>query len=65
MRLHGKTGAGRAGRRIGLWTAGAAALALAAAGCGSSGPSSGSGPITIGISVSLSGDFSGDGLATK
>jgi branched-chain amino acid transport system substrate-binding protein len=43
-------------------------LALAAAACGSS--SSGSGnssksPITIGISVSLSGDFSGDGLATK
>jgi branched-chain amino acid transport system substrate-binding protein len=40
-------------------------LALAAAGCGSSGSSSGSGPITIGVSVSLSGDFSGDGLATK
>jgi branched-chain amino acid transport system substrate-binding protein len=45
-----------------------AALAVAAAGCGSSSPSSGgssSGPITIGVSVSLSGDFSGDGLATK
>jgi branched-chain amino acid transport system substrate-binding protein len=56
---------GRRGRHLGLWTAGAAALALAAAGCGSSGSSSGSGPITIGVSVSLSGDFSGDGLATK
>jgi len=40
-------------------------LALAAAGCGSSGSSGSSGPITIGVSVSLSGDFSGDGLATK
>jgi branched-chain amino acid transport system substrate-binding protein len=56
---------GRTGRHVGLWTAGAAVLALAAAGCGSSGSSSGSGPITIGVSVSLSGDFSGDGLATK
>jgi branched-chain amino acid transport system substrate-binding protein len=49
-----------------------AAAALVIAGCsssGSSGSSSGAGnsnqPITIGISVSLSGDFSGDGLATK
>jgi branched-chain amino acid transport system substrate-binding protein len=45
------------------------AAALVAAACGSSGSSPGSGhsgqPITIGISVSLSGDFSGDGLATK
>jgi branched-chain amino acid transport system substrate-binding protein len=49
-----------------LWTAGAAVLALAAAACGSSsGSGSSNGPITIGISVSLSGDFSGDGLATK
>jgi branched-chain amino acid transport system substrate-binding protein len=42
-------------------------LALAAAACGSSPSSSGTshGPITIGVSVSLSGDFSGDGLATK
>ncbi|MGH3301060.1 MAG: amino acid ABC transporter substrate-binding protein [Streptosporangiaceae bacterium] len=55
---------GRIGRHVGLWTVGAAALV--AAGCGSSGGSSGSsGPITIGVSVSLSGDFSGDGLATK
>lgn len=65
MKLHRKLGVGRTGRHIGLWTAGAAVLALAAAGCGSSGSSSGSGPITIGVSVSLSGDFSGDGLATK
>jgi branched-chain amino acid transport system substrate-binding protein len=65
MTLHRKPGTGRSGRRIGLWTAGAALLALAAAGCGSSSGSSGSGPITIGVSVSLSGDFSGDGLATK
>jgi len=42
-------------------------LALAAAACGSSSGSGNSSksPITIGISVSLSGDFSGDGLATK
>jgi branched-chain amino acid transport system substrate-binding protein len=47
-------------------------LAIGAAACGS-GSSGGSGagsgksatPITIGVSVSLSGDFSGDGLATK
>jgi branched-chain amino acid transport system substrate-binding protein len=66
MTLHRKPGAGRNARRIGLWSAGAALLALAAAGCGSSsGSSGGSGPITIGVSVSLSGDFSGDGLATK
>jgi branched-chain amino acid transport system substrate-binding protein len=47
----------------------ATALVLAAAACGSSSPSSSSGktstPITVGVSVSLSGDFSGDGLATK
>jgi branched-chain amino acid transport system substrate-binding protein len=47
----------------------AAALVLAAAACGSSSSSSSSGstskPITVGVSVSLSGDFSGDGLATK
>ena len=30
-----------------------------------SGSGTSTGPITIGISVSLSGDFSGDGLATK
>jgi branched-chain amino acid transport system substrate-binding protein len=65
MKLLSKLGMGRTGRHVGLWTAGAAALALAAAGCGSSGSSSGSGPITIGVSVSLTGDFSGDGLATK
>lgn len=51
--------------------AAATVLVLAAAGCssGSSGSSGGSSnsksPITIGVSVSLSGDFSGDGLATK
>jgi branched-chain amino acid transport system substrate-binding protein len=46
-------------------------LTIGAAACGS-GSSAGSGaggktsaPITIGVSVSLSGDFSGDGLATK
>jgi branched-chain amino acid transport system substrate-binding protein len=66
MTLHRKPGAGRSGRRIGLWTAGAALLALAAAACGSSsGSGSSNKPIKIGISVSLSGDFSGDGLATK
>lgn len=54
-----------------MWLAAAAVLVLAAAGCssGSSGSSGGSSnsksPITIGVSVSLSGDFSGDGLATK
>lgn len=51
-----------------MWLAGAAVVALAAAGCGSGSPSNSSNsssPITVGISVSLSGDFSGDGLATK
>jgi branched-chain amino acid transport system substrate-binding protein len=51
-----------------MWLAGATVLVLAAAGCSSSssgGSSNSKGPITIGISVSLSGDFSGDGLATK
>jgi branched-chain amino acid transport system substrate-binding protein len=47
----------------------AATLVLAACSSSGSSGSSGSGsstqPITIGISVSLSGDFSGDGLATK
>ena len=48
--------------------AGAAVVALAAAGCGSGSPSNSSNsksPVSVGISVSLSGDFSGDGLATK
>jgi branched-chain amino acid transport system substrate-binding protein len=52
-----------------MWLAGAAVVALAAAGCGSgsnsSNSSNSSSPVTVGISVSLSGDFSGDGLATK
>jgi branched-chain amino acid transport system substrate-binding protein len=49
-----------------MWLAGAAVVALAAAGCGSGSNSShSSSPVTVGISVSLSGDFSGDGLATK
>jgi branched-chain amino acid transport system substrate-binding protein len=52
-----------------MWLAGAAVVALAAAGCGSGSNSSNSSnsskPVTVGISVSLSGDFSGDGLATK
>ena len=52
-----------------MWLAGAAVFALAAAGCGSgsnsSNSSNSSSPVTVGISVSLSGDFSGDGLATK
>jgi branched-chain amino acid transport system substrate-binding protein len=69
MRLHREPGLRRRSRNAGLWTAGAAAAALVAAACGSSGSSSGSGtssqPITVGVSVSLSGDFSGDGLATK
>src|SRR5215469_7470198 len=67
MKLHRKPGPGRKGRSFGLFTAGAAVLALAAAACGSSSGSGNSSnkPITIGISVSLSGDFSGDGLATE
>jgi branched-chain amino acid transport system substrate-binding protein len=71
MRLNTKAARGRRGRTLGLWVAGAAALTLAASACGSSSSSSGGGggnssqPITIGVSVSLSGDFSGDGLATK
>jgi branched-chain amino acid transport system substrate-binding protein len=69
MKLNGKAGLGRRTRTAGLWSAGAAALALVAAACGSSGSPGGTGnssqPITIGVSVSLSGDFSGDGLATK
>ena len=51
-----------------MWLAGAAVVALGAAGCGSGSPSNSSNsksPVTVGISVSLSGDFSGDGLATK
>jgi branched-chain amino acid transport system substrate-binding protein len=42
-------------------------VTLAACGSGSSGQGStvASGPITVGVSVSLSGDFSGDGLATQ
>src|ERR1700735_620140 len=70
MKLHGKPGLRHRSRRAGLLAAGAAAVLVLAA-CSSSGSSSSSGsgsstqPITIGISVSLSGDFSGDGLATK
>src|ERR1700691_5727009 len=72
MKLHGKPGPRPRRRAAALLTAG---VALVIAGCsssgssGSSGSSAGSGsstqPITVGISVSLSGDFSGDGLATK
>src|SRR5712675_3199025 len=69
MKLSRKANLGRRTRTAGVWAAGAAALALVAAACGSSSNSSGGGnssqPITIGVSVSLSGDFSGDGLATK
>jgi len=46
----------------------ALALAIAAAACGpasSNGAGDSSGPITVGVSLPLSGDFSGDGLATK
>jgi branched-chain amino acid transport system substrate-binding protein len=72
MKLNGNAlgRSGRRGRAAAGWAAGATALALVAAACGSSN-SSGSGggnssqPITVGVSVSLSGDFSGDGLATK
>jgi len=54
------------GRAAGWLAAGIATLLVAACGASSSGGSgSSSGPITVGISVSLSGDFSGDGLATK
>jgi branched-chain amino acid transport system substrate-binding protein len=61
------------GRRRGQILIGAVTLSLLAAACGSS-SSGGSGgsasgstskPITVGVSVSLSGDFSGDGLATE
>src|SRR5215469_2592571 len=66
MKLRGKSGLGHRGRHAVLWTSGAAVLALAAAACGSSsGSGSSNQPITVGVSVSLSGDFSGDGLATK
>src|SRR5450756_1065533 len=69
MKLHGKPGPRPTSRTAALWTAGVAAVALVIAGCSSSGSSPGAGssaqPITVGISVSLSGDFSGDGLATK
>src|SRR5487761_924983 len=69
MKLHGKPGPRPMSRTAALWTAGVAAVALVIAGCSSSGSSPGAGsstqPITVGISVSLSGDFSGDGLATK
>src|SRR5579883_1316149 len=69
MKVDRQAGVRRRRRTLGMWAAGAAALALAA-GCSSSSPSSSaasksSAPITIGVSVSLSGDFSGDGLATK
>jgi branched-chain amino acid transport system substrate-binding protein len=54
------------GRAAGWLTAGMATMLVAACSASSSGGSgSSSGPITVGISVSLSGDFSGDGLATK
>ena len=71
MKLNVNAAFGRGGRTAGVWAAGATALALVAAGCGSSGSGSSGGggnssqPITVGVSVSLSGDFSGDGLATK
>jgi branched-chain amino acid transport system substrate-binding protein len=71
MKLNVNAALGRRGRIAGVWAVGAAALALVAAACGSSGSSSSGGggnssqPITVGVSVSLSGDFSGDGLATK
>ncbi|HWG62586.1 MAG TPA: amino acid ABC transporter substrate-binding protein [Streptosporangiaceae bacterium] len=69
MKLNARAGIGRRSSAAGLWTAGAAALALVAAACGSSGSSGGAGnpsqPVTVGVSISLSGDFSGDGLATK
>ena len=54
-----------------LWSAATSSLLLAVTACGSGSTSSGqggssaSGPITVGVSVSLSGDFSGDGLATQ
>jgi branched-chain amino acid transport system substrate-binding protein len=54
------------GRAAGWLAAGMATLLVAACGASSSGGSgSSSAPLTVGISVSLSGDFSGDGLATK
>ncbi|HLI41175.1 MAG TPA: amino acid ABC transporter substrate-binding protein [Streptosporangiaceae bacterium] len=69
MEIGRQTGVRRSGRTLGIWAAGVAALAVAAAGCSSSSSSSAAGkssaPITVGVSVSLSGDFSGDGLATK
>lgn len=69
MTFNWKAGPGHRTRTASLYAAGAAALALVAAACGSPNSSGGggssSGPITVGVSVSLSGDFSGDGLATK
>src|SRR3984957_1197474 len=70
MKIHRWADARHRRRAVSMWLAGAAVVALAAAGggCGSSPPSNSSNsssPVTVGISVSLSGDFSGDGLATK
>jgi branched-chain amino acid transport system substrate-binding protein len=68
MSLNRNARAGRSTRAVGIAAAGVAVFALVAAGCGSSksgGSGNSSGPITIGVSVSLTGDFSGDGLATK
>ncbi len=68
MKIRRWADARRGRRATGMWLAGAAVVALAAAGCGSGSPSNSSNsssPVTVGISVSLSGDFSGDGLATK
>jgi branched-chain amino acid transport system substrate-binding protein len=68
MALKRKPRTGSRTRVVGIGAVAVAAFALVAAGCGSSSPSGGgssSAPITIGVSVSLSGDFSGDGLATK
>src|SRR5258708_10973772 len=71
MKLNVNAALGRRGRAAGVWAAGATALALVAAACGSSSSSGASGggnssqPIASGVWVSLSGDFSGDGLATK
>jgi branched-chain amino acid transport system substrate-binding protein len=61
-------------RRAATWCAAASAVVVAITACGGGSSSKAGGktgvgdpskPITIGVSVSLSGDFSGDGLATE
>jgi branched-chain amino acid transport system substrate-binding protein len=69
MKLTGEVRLGYRRRASAMFAAGATVLVLVATACSSHNSSGGAGnssqPITVGVSVSLSGDFSGDGLATK